>query len=252
MLHRSTLPRDELLVAFVLACGCTEEEAEAWRGARTRLAMGESPQRPGAELVTITSADTTYVPARKWTFWLSMIAVTAILLLLPTAGSAQRALTQTPRPSAERVGPATPIAAGYYRMRLPGSDRCLSASKGEDGRIRQLPCADAFPKRLVQPQGDGTYKILTQHPKLGPGCMGVRVGEVHDDYCGSKGGNEADRFLLEPAGTGAADRQIKVAGSDQCLAHSVPPHDMAPLWLRPCTPGAAELVFTFEPDPGRS
>ncbi|PZG48678.1 hypothetical protein C1I98_12470 [Spongiactinospora gelatinilytica] len=236
VLHRSTLPRDELLVAFVLACGCSEEQAASWRSARTRLAMGEPPPSAGAEPVTSGNADFWYLPSRnwhlpprKWTYWLSMIAVTAVLLLLPTGGPAQRELTRAqtptpPSPPAERAGTGAPLAAGYYRMRFPGSDRCLSASKGTDGRIRQLPCADVFPRRLVQPLGDGTYKILTQHPKLGPGCMGVRAGEVHDDYCGEKGGNQTDRFRLEPAGTGAADRQIEVANSDQCLAS---PHGAA-------------------------
>ncbi|WP_147268290.1 RICIN domain-containing protein [Spongiactinospora rosea] len=254
MLHRSTLPRDEVLMAFVLACGCGEEEAELWRSARTRLAMGEPPPRPDAGPEPSTGADSPYLPPRKWTYWLSMLLGTALLLLLPTGGSVRLDLTraQTPQPSLDQAGPDAPIAAGPYRIRIPGSDRCLSASKGRDGRIRQIPCADAFPKRFVQPLGDGRYRINTQHPELGLGCMGVRNGEIHDDYCGERSGNQIDRFRLERAGTGDADRRIRVADGDQCLAHSVPPHDMAPLWLRRCTPATAELVFTFEPDPGRS
>ncbi|NGN63454.1 hypothetical protein G5C51_05990 [Streptomyces sp. A7024] len=41
MLTRQTLPREELLWAYVRACGLAEEPAEAWLAARTRTALGD-------------------------------------------------------------------------------------------------------------------------------------------------------------------------------------------------------------------
>ncbi|NGO12933.1 hypothetical protein G5C60_36385 [Streptomyces sp. HC44] len=40
MLGRERLPREELVVAFVAACGVREAEAEAWVDARTTIACG--------------------------------------------------------------------------------------------------------------------------------------------------------------------------------------------------------------------
>ncbi|SNS26471.1 hypothetical protein SAMN06265355_113246 [Actinomadura mexicana] len=39
-LGRKSLPREELLVAFVLACGLDDDEAASWVAARKRIAVG--------------------------------------------------------------------------------------------------------------------------------------------------------------------------------------------------------------------
>jgi hypothetical protein len=48
-LGRSSLPRADLLEAFVRACGCDDETVDAWLAARSRLAGGGSPA-PAASL----------------------------------------------------------------------------------------------------------------------------------------------------------------------------------------------------------
>ncbi|MGW6007977.1 hypothetical protein [Streptomyces sp. NPDC055210] len=45
MLGRERLPREELVAAFVAACGIRGEEAEAWLDARTDIACGPAPAR---------------------------------------------------------------------------------------------------------------------------------------------------------------------------------------------------------------
>ncbi|MGI5417556.1 hypothetical protein [Actinomadura luteofluorescens] len=40
-LGRKSLPREELLVAFVLACGLDDEEAASWVAVRKRIAVGD-------------------------------------------------------------------------------------------------------------------------------------------------------------------------------------------------------------------
>jgi RND superfamily putative drug exporter len=48
MLGRDTLPREELLVAFVVACGVPEAGAGTWQAARLRILTGDAPARPPA------------------------------------------------------------------------------------------------------------------------------------------------------------------------------------------------------------
>ncbi|MES9601851.1 hypothetical protein [Actinomadura sp. NPDC000929] len=45
-LGRKTLPREELLVAFVLACGLDDEEVASWVAVRKRIAVGERVSVP--------------------------------------------------------------------------------------------------------------------------------------------------------------------------------------------------------------
>lgn len=50
-LNRTTLPREEILVAFVRACGADDSQVAEWVAARRRLALAtatvpESPRRP--------------------------------------------------------------------------------------------------------------------------------------------------------------------------------------------------------------
>ncbi|GAA3970863.1 hypothetical protein GCM10023085_61360 [Actinomadura viridis] len=45
-LGRTSLPREELLVAFVLACGLDDEEASSWVAVRKRIAVGERITAP--------------------------------------------------------------------------------------------------------------------------------------------------------------------------------------------------------------
>jgi hypothetical protein len=45
-LNRSTLPREDLIAAFVRTCGCDEAEVAAWVAARRRIAAATSPTGP--------------------------------------------------------------------------------------------------------------------------------------------------------------------------------------------------------------
>lgn len=46
-LNRSTLPREDLVVALALTCGCDEEEVARWVGARRRIAASSGSDRLG-------------------------------------------------------------------------------------------------------------------------------------------------------------------------------------------------------------
>lgn len=46
-LNRNTLPREDLVVALALTCGCDEEEVARWVSARRRIAAASGSDRPG-------------------------------------------------------------------------------------------------------------------------------------------------------------------------------------------------------------
>jgi hypothetical protein len=48
VLHRETLPREDLVTAFARACGCGDEEVAGWVVVRRRLATAATRARPAA------------------------------------------------------------------------------------------------------------------------------------------------------------------------------------------------------------
>ncbi|SFN32321.1 hypothetical protein SAMN04489713_1011153 [Actinomadura madurae] len=72
-LGRTTLPREELLVAFVLACGLDDGEAASWVAARKRIAVGGQVTATGPR-------------AARRPRWRSAIGLAAVALSLALAG----------------------------------------------------------------------------------------------------------------------------------------------------------------------
>jgi len=92
MLGRERLPREELVAAFVAACGVRGAEAEAWLDARTDIACGPVPMSVSVSVPVPTPADATpaSVPAvasaaytrpwrTRWTLVGAAALVTALL-----------------------------------------------------------------------------------------------------------------------------------------------------------------------------
>ncbi|WP_405567205.1 hypothetical protein OG418_19545 [Streptomyces phaeochromogenes] len=90
MLGRERLPREELVAAFVAACGVRGAEAEAWLDARTDIACGPAPALmpvpvPVPEDATPASLPAVAAPARtrpwrpRWTLVAAAALVTALL-----------------------------------------------------------------------------------------------------------------------------------------------------------------------------
>ncbi|GAA3919430.1 hypothetical protein GCM10023084_82030 [Streptomyces lacrimifluminis] len=96
MLGKDRLPREELVAAFVAACGVRGDEAEAWLDARTGIACGPAPADATPTLATPTDAIPTdatpaniapavAAPARtrpwrtRWTLFGAAALVTALL-----------------------------------------------------------------------------------------------------------------------------------------------------------------------------
>ncbi len=70
-LGRETLPREELLVAFVLACGLDDDEAAAWVAARKRIAVGDR----------VTATEPRTARRRRWRPAIGWAAVALSLVL---------------------------------------------------------------------------------------------------------------------------------------------------------------------------
>jgi hypothetical protein len=81
MLKRETLPRGEVVTAFVLGCGLDEQAAAAWDAARKRLDMGVPPT-PGPKLEP-DSARPRPRPRRLWrAAAVAAVATTAAALVI--------------------------------------------------------------------------------------------------------------------------------------------------------------------------
>ncbi|MEV5575249.1 hypothetical protein AB0L06_34865 [Spirillospora sp. NPDC052269] len=141
-------------------------------------------------------------------------------------------------------------SGGAVRIRSVKTDGCLSARRHVDGRIFPMPCANAFPARTVLPQSDGTFVIGTRHPDLGSGCMGIRQleprGEVDDDFCGTKGGNTADRFWLVHSTVRPNAYRLQLAHTELCIQTAS--RAGVAVFLLTCDPADPAQAFIIEPD----
>ncbi|WP_328771426.1 hypothetical protein [Streptomyces sp. NBC_00286] len=98
MLGRERLPREELVVAFVTACGVRGDEAEAWADARTTIACGRV-EAPADARTTIACGHVEAPAARigetqrswrpRWTF----VAAAALAATLLSGAASSGAFT---------------------------------------------------------------------------------------------------------------------------------------------------------------
>ncbi|WP_328665742.1 helix-turn-helix domain-containing protein [Streptomyces sp. NBC_00322] len=220
VLRRTSLPRPEVLAAFVRACG-DGERVDAWLATRDRLAAARTiaapvqardvetdaqPQTEAAAIArprrpkgsTVAGATTLAVP---------MLALVAWGLL---AGD-----------SAEPGIPASP-ADGWVTIRPARTpDLCLTDGRDRNGAYGsavavQLPCAQApVPRTYLEPMGEGLYRIQWHHPQMGKGCLTV----MSEDQI--KGMLEPRRncaqgtlFRLEPT---AGTFRLRPATSSGCI-----------------------------------
>jgi hypothetical protein len=172
MLRKDTLPRPELLVAYLRACGV--DDPEPWLRARERLAVGEvapaartspgrSPwQRPAVVLVAVVVA---------------ALVVAAVLLRgdEPDRGAVDR--TTGPEPA------LLPLVSGGSWASIHAADApdlCLTeghdSTKRYEHEVAALrPCADPGPRVLLEPVGAEFTVIKWEHPVLKEiGCLTVR------------------------------------------------------------------------------
>ncbi|MBC2905784.1 XRE family transcriptional regulator [Streptomyces sp. PSKA01] len=181
VLRRTSLPRPEVLAAFVRACG-DGERVDAWLAARDRLAAARTSAaplptrdfatdaRPRAEAATIAR------PRRPKGFTFAGASTLAVPLLALVAWGLLSG------DSAEPGAPASPTDGWVTLRPARTADLCLTDGRDRDGAYDsavavQLPCAQAsVPRTYLEPMGEGLYRIQWHHPQMGKGCLTV-MGE---------------------------------------------------------------------------
>ncbi|GGX18677.1 XRE family transcriptional regulator [Streptomyces lomondensis] len=246
VLRRDTLPRAEVVAAFVRACGRGEETAD-WLDARNRLTAAEPP--PGDEEPAPAPAVRPSVAARitnRRTLAASagaalLLAAVGAWALLPddtgdrdgttnAAGVAPRpAPSASPHSTTDVDGPA----AGRSRIRPAlAPELCVTEGHDRKGRYRsqvavQRPCADATPPdlSLVAVGTTGSYYIQWRHPVHGDACL-TALGSGHVvegllepwpwESCSAD--RTSQHFYFDPAGDTEADGyRIHVVQNGMCL-----------------------------------
>lgn len=237
MLTRAGLPREELLAAFVRACGTPPGERETWLVVRKELAAAGTRSGVAAEAEAVPvsgpeavpdDAPATPVPSggpvRRGRIPRALVAVVAVTGL----GLAVLSVVALVRDGVERVSgtPVTPAAGGVL-IRSLESGLCLGEKPSErSGQVYQRECEGAdVPRYELMPltgRDSGHWRLVTHHPEFGPGCTGVpgaatKAGApLHDSECGEQGRTES--FRLEPVGTPVEGYRIRPGDSDLCVA----------------------------------
>ncbi|MFF8774497.1 RICIN domain-containing protein [Kitasatospora sp. NPDC015120] len=239
LLRRDALPRPEVLLAFLHACG-EDADTEAWLAARRRLAAEpeaeRAPQPPPARR-----------RPRPWL--LALGAVTAAALL----GGAGYLLADAGAPARSEPDRGAP-PAGTYRIRSDASGLCFSERDDEGaGHVFQADCAAAVPVYSLEPLDGGVFRLRSLHPVFGHGCLGVENGSTRsaaragDDYCGRRGTSE--RFRLDPVAGGAFRLVPQHSGACLTVPGGADPAERTAVVQLTCDPAESGQVFRFEAVP---
>ncbi|TMR03457.1 hypothetical protein ETD83_10690 [Actinomadura soli] len=283
---RPRMPRENQVRALVRACGCDEDQVAAWLRTRRRIVMSEAAPpdgrpaahedggQPGTDVVPapddphVRPGPASVHPVRRRltsgrTAINGLLTACGILLLVGAGaplvapaldGKADSA--EAPRPQSMAIprppAPGLPVS-GPYRIRAAHSSLCLSERRGTtSGLVLQTSCSRAFPPMSLEHQAATRYRITTDHPEFGPGCMGISKARntpgsyVFDDFCGNENAG-AEIFFLTRVITPAHGYTIRVASNGLCLGFPEnTTRDGAPLHQMECDQSIGQ-VFTAEP-----
>ncbi|MFE7560111.1 RICIN domain-containing protein [Kitasatospora sp. NPDC057500] len=262
LLRRDALPRPEVLLAFLHACGA-DADTDAWLAARHRIAAEpdkepdrepdrESRKESRTEPEREPGGEPEAVPARRPRARLLGLAAVAAAALLG-AGGYLLANSGGDGDEAERGAPPS----GTYRIRSDDSGLCFSEREDEGaGHVFQADCAEAVPVYSLEPLDGGVFRLRSLHPVFGYGCLGVENGSTRpaapagDDYCGRRGTSE--RFRLEAVAGGGF--RIVPQHSGACLTVSGGSATTArtPVVQLACDPAESGQVFRFDAVPSPS
>ncbi|WP_318306696.1 RICIN domain-containing protein [Amycolatopsis solani] len=224
LLRRPTLPRPELLAAYVRACG-DEDRLPEWMGTYERLvreatdtAAPEVPPaapRAGGRAKLAAAAATVLVVSAVVVLVLTLTGDPAT----PGAGS-----EPTPKPLPDIL--AMSSAGTWSRIRPARTpELCLTEGRDRSGRYTsaiaaQLPCAEpGGPRTFLQPVGDDLTQIKWEHPvDKGMGCLTIRTESPAKDMLEPEEDcrihDEAQLFRIERFGDGY---RVRRAHTDRCV-----------------------------------
>ncbi|MEU3661404.1 XRE family transcriptional regulator [Streptomyces sp. NPDC032940] len=229
LLRRTSLPRPELLAAFVRACG-DERRVGAWLDARERIAAGAGTgsATPGTAPDTGTDTDTdtdkpqsAEPPAERPRRSRGRTVALVTALTLPLLAVAAWGLLPHGADGSDASGTATDGWVTVRPVRTP--DLCLTDGRDRAGAYGsavavQLPCArSTVPRTYLEPVGEGLYRIQWHHPEEGKGCLTVMgPGPVKGMLEPRNDCVHATLFRLEAGGGGEGVRILPATGS-RCI-----------------------------------
>ncbi|MFC6064618.1 helix-turn-helix domain-containing protein [Streptomyces ochraceiscleroticus] len=227
-----SLPRPELLAAFVRACGEGDRAAD-WARARNLLADRSRTGTPPSPVAPSPPPPPSPKPGLR-TAWRAARRTPALLALtaLLTAAALTIATVWTPASSDRAPGTAAPpLPTGPVLLHpLSAPDLCLTDGHVPDGRYDSLvavqrPCDEVAPQRTrLIPAGGGLYRIEWFRPDQGKGCLAARYEgpaagllEPQND-CGG-----ATRLHAEHAPThGSTAYAFRAEATHRCLTINAP------------------------------
>ncbi|MGC4869777.1 RICIN domain-containing protein [Micromonospora sp. DT53] len=283
ILRRSSLPRPEVVAAFVRACGA-DDQVETWLRAWHRLAAGQiappssTPDRPPASAPPPVDEVTTVAPQRsgparpRWFARPAPLALLVVAALLAALGVGfwierrddERGRAGQPTdPTASTAGAARTPSAGRSQIRPVRSPHlCLTEGRDRTGQYTkeiavQRPCTEATPPDTsLEPVADGMFFIHWVHPVLGKGCLTVRDEDPGRNLLEPWNEKDcsADRpkqvFHFEPTGTVPDAYRIRPDRSELCLGLRDDDSEVSDAALvEPCT-GGPDQVFLVDALPG--
>ncbi|WP_432970425.1 helix-turn-helix domain-containing protein [Dactylosporangium sp. CA-233914] len=268
-LSRRSLPRAELVAAFVRACGLDDNTTQGWLAVRQRLAaataapgpatgaaigsdIGSDTPVPGAESTMATTADEAPGPVRPGHRRGSTIAATLLLVALVIIALV---LADGRRPGE--------LADGWYRIKpahIEDHGLCLGEGRERNRRtdrplVVQRPCAGAVPETYLRRVGEGVYEIQWHDPVSGTGCLTVDEALVGDGALVAPAdcvGAAHQQFLLETVDTPVHGAfRLRPVHSGLCIGILGGPADIdagAEAVQTHCT-AAADQQFLIQPAP---
>lgn len=263
MLARTTVPREELLAAFVRACGVGPGEARKWETVREELALrgvygpDEPPpawQAPEEQAPEEQAGDPE--PGPRSRLRRALVGAVAVAGLVLATVSVVALVRDDPRPARPHRPVLTAPDEGPVHIRVIGSDLCLNERRGSrDGQIYQRRCAGAdVPRYELKRLGGAHWRIVSDHPDFALGCSGIPSGgripyaALEDSECGDP--SRVERFTLEPHGTPVTGYRIVPAGSATPGSCVTVVGDRTAEWSRltqaPCSPDARGQLFSFD------
>ncbi|MEU8547175.1 helix-turn-helix domain-containing protein [Streptomyces roseoverticillatus] len=228
ILQGKSLPRPELLIAFLHVCGVEDErEIEAWLETRIRIQDASGSRRRLRS---------------------KPLAAAVVAVLLPAAGV--WILLSDDGEEGART-PAAPAVQGWVEIRPARTPHlCLTEGRDRSGTYAgaiaaQRPCEEAkLPHTYLKPVHDGPdspHYIEWHHPTHGTGCLTIRRGTpargMLEPWDACSPSNKDQHFHVEPAGTESHYR-LRAEATSQCIG--ITDNDTRPeaeAVEEPCTEG---------------
>ncbi|MCX4845147.1 helix-turn-helix domain-containing protein [Streptomyces sp. NBC_00893] len=265
MLGRTSVPREELLAAFVRACGCGPAQVADWLAVRKELAVhgeragtaeasGAAPEETAghsSEPPTVPLPEP--APAGRRRTGTLVAAVVALVVLAAAAVTVTLLVRGDDDPPQSR--PVTgPVAGRTVQIRSVHSGLCLSEKRDSDsGELYQVPCEqETIPRFSLKPLTGDAWRIVTDHPVHLKGCTGVWNGvrdaeaPLQDQECGKRG--DAEEFLIEPVGRPVDGYRVRPAHTRLCVgAERKSKERGAELVQTSCDGADRGNLFSFDP-----